>query len=114
VSISTKWIPTEEPSSIGIRCNRLVTQRIRLLGSLPISREPIQTACSKPHQVKTYDRVAVLNSIRGTHQGEFIGLKPSGRSIDAMAFQLYRIENGQVAEHWEVADFALFVRQLQG
>ncbi len=32
------------------------------------------------------DRVAVLNSIRGTHKGEFIGLKPSGRSIDAMAF----------------------------
>jgi len=60
------------------------------------------------------DRVAVLNSIRGTHKGEFIGLKPSGRSIDAMAFQLYRIENGQLAEHWEVADFALLMRQLQG
>ena len=60
------------------------------------------------------DRVAVLNSIRGTHKGEFIGLKPSGRSIDAMAFQLYRIENGQLAEHWEVADYALLMRQLQG
>jgi steroid delta-isomerase-like uncharacterized protein len=60
------------------------------------------------------DRVAVLNSIRGTHKGEFIGLKPSGRSIDAMAFQLYRIENGQLAEHWEVADFALLMRQLSG
>jgi steroid delta-isomerase-like uncharacterized protein len=60
------------------------------------------------------DRVAVLNSVRGTHKGEFIGLKPTGRRIDAMAFQLYRIENGQLAEHWEVADFALLMRQLQG
>ena len=60
------------------------------------------------------DSVAVLNSIRGTHKGEFIGLKPSGRSIDAMAFQLYRIEDGKLAEHWEVADFALLMRQLQG
>jgi predicted SnoaL-like aldol condensation-catalyzing enzyme len=41
-------IPTEEPSSIGIRCNRLVTQRIRLHGSLPTSLALIHTACSKP------------------------------------------------------------------
>jgi len=60
------------------------------------------------------DCVAVLNSVRGTHNGEFIGLEPTGRRIDAMAFQLYRIENGQLAEHWEVADYALLMRQLQG
>ena len=60
------------------------------------------------------DRVAVLNSVRGTHKGEFIGLGPTGRRIDAMAFQLYRIENGRLAEHWEVADLALLMRQLQG
>ena len=60
------------------------------------------------------DCVAVLNSVRGTHKGDFIGLKATGRSIGAMAFQLYRIENGQLAEHWEVADYALIMRQLQG
>jgi len=60
------------------------------------------------------DCVAVLNSVRGTHNGEFIGLEPTGRRIDAMAFQLYRIENGQLAGHWEVADYALLMRQLQG
>ena len=60
------------------------------------------------------DRVAVLNAVRGTHKGEFIGLKATGRKIDAMAFQLYRIQNGQLAEHWEVADFAALMQQLQG
>jgi steroid delta-isomerase-like uncharacterized protein len=60
------------------------------------------------------DRVAVLNSVRGTHQGDFGGLGATGRPINAMAFQLYRIENGQLAEHWEVADFATLTRQLQG
>jgi steroid delta-isomerase-like uncharacterized protein len=60
------------------------------------------------------DRVAVLNSVRGTHRGDFGGLKATGRQIDAMAFQLYRIHNGQLAEHWEVADFATIMRQLQG
>jgi predicted ester cyclase len=30
-----------------------------------------------------------------------------------MAFQLYRIENEKLAEHWEVADFATMMQQLQ-
>jgi predicted ester cyclase len=58
--------------------------------------------------------VAVLNSVRGTHKGSFAGLKATGRRIDAMAFQLYRIQNGQLAEHWEVADFSTLLRQIQG
>src|SRR5258705_9053877 len=32
------------------------------------------------------DRLPVLNCVRGTHKGEFIGLKATGRRIDAMAF----------------------------
>jgi hypothetical protein len=32
----------------------------------------------------------------------------------AMPFQLYRIQRGQLAGHWEVADFATILRQLQG
>ena len=59
------------------------------------------------------DRVAVLNSVQGTHRGEFLGIAPTGRSVDAQAFQLYRVEAGQLAEHWEVADFATLIRQLQ-
>lgn len=60
------------------------------------------------------DRVAVMNSVTGTHQGDYValGLNATGRKIDAMAFQLYRIEAGQLAEHWEVADFATIMRQL--
>lgn len=60
------------------------------------------------------DQVAVLNSVRGTHKGDFGTIKATGNQIDAMAFQLYRIANGQLAEHWEVADFMTLMRQLQG
>ena len=58
------------------------------------------------------DYVAVLNSVQGTHQGAFAGREPTGRRVDAKAFQLYRIANEQLAEHWEVADFATLMRQL--
>lgn len=60
------------------------------------------------------DQVAVLNAVQGTHKGDFAGLKATGRKVDAPAFQLYRIQNGQLAEHWEVADFTTLMRQLQG
>src|SRR6266498_379214 len=58
------------------------------------------------------DHVAVLNRVRGTHKGNFLTVAPTGNRIDIMAFQLYRIENGQLAEHWEVADFATMMQQL--
>lgn len=68
------------------------------------------------YMVAEGDLVAVLNSVKGTHKGEFpaLGLQATGRRIDAMAFQLYRIESGRMAEHWEVADFATLLRQLTG
>jgi predicted SnoaL-like aldol condensation-catalyzing enzyme len=59
------------------------------------------------------DRVAVYNSVQGVHQGDYGSFKAKGNKIDAKAFQLYRIENGQLAEHWEVADFTTLVQQIQ-
>lgn len=59
------------------------------------------------------DKVAVLNSVRGTHRSDFASFIAKGNKVDAQAFQLYRIENGQLAEHWEVADFMTLFQQLQ-
>ena len=59
------------------------------------------------------DHVAVLNRVKGTHKGDFQSVTPTGNRIDVMAFQLYRIENEKLAEHWEVADFATMMQQLQ-
>jgi predicted SnoaL-like aldol condensation-catalyzing enzyme len=59
------------------------------------------------------DKVAVYNSVKGIHRADYGGLKAKGNPINAQAFQLYRIENGQLAEHWEVADFATLLQQIQ-
>lgn len=56
------------------------------------------------------DHLAGQSPGRDNHYGQ---IKASGNRVDAMAFQLYRIANGQLAEHWEVADFATIMRQLQ-
>lgn len=59
------------------------------------------------------DKVAVYNSVQGVHEGDYGPFKAKGNKIDAKAFQLYRIENGQLVEHWEVADFMTLVQQIQ-
>ncbi|WP_342316889.1 ester cyclase [Lysobacter sp. FW306-1B-D06B] len=58
------------------------------------------------------DRVAVMNRVSGTQLNDFGGLKATGNKVDFRAFQIYRIEGGKLAEHWEVADFATFQAQL--
>jgi steroid delta-isomerase-like uncharacterized protein len=77
-----------------------------LRAAFPDLRLPIKAVVAEG------DHVAVFNAVTGTHQGQFLGRPARGNRIDAPAFQLYRIEKGQLAEHWEVADFATLIRQL--
>jgi steroid delta-isomerase-like uncharacterized protein len=58
------------------------------------------------------DRVAVMNRVSGTHLHNFGGMAPTGNRVDFAAFQIYRVADGRIQEHWEVADFATFQAQL--
>jgi steroid delta-isomerase-like uncharacterized protein len=58
------------------------------------------------------DRVAVMNRVSGTQVNDFGDIKATGNRVDFAAFQFYRIADGKLAEHWEVADFAKFQEQL--
>lgn len=58
------------------------------------------------------DLVVVYNGIEATHEGDFGPFKASGNSVNVMAFQLYRVENNKLAEHWELADFVKLQQQL--
>jgi len=60
------------------------------------------------------DRVAVMNRITGTQVRDFGGVKAGGRKVDFKAFQIYKVVDGKLVEHWEVADFAKFQEQLSG
>lgn len=58
------------------------------------------------------DRVAVRHRLVGTHTGDFQGLPPTGRRVEAAAIVLLRFEDGRVAEGWLNADFLGFLQQL--
>jgi steroid delta-isomerase-like uncharacterized protein len=42
--------------------------------------------------------------LTGTHQGEFMGVPPTGRSFSVQHIHMYRVADGKVAEHWACRD----------
>jgi steroid delta-isomerase-like uncharacterized protein len=50
------------------------------------------------------DYVAARWTATGTHSGPWGGLEPTGRSIDYTGVNIFRFENGRVAEIWNYRD----------
>jgi steroid delta-isomerase-like uncharacterized protein len=51
--------------------------------------------------------------ITGTHRGEFMGMPPTGKSIDVQAIDIVRFgEDGLAREHWGVFDAMTMMQQL--
>lgn len=59
------------------------------------------------------DKVVGRVRITGTHQGEFMGMPPTGRSIDVQAIDILRFsDDGLAREHWGVFDAMMMMQQL--
>src|SRR4051794_11027547 len=46
------------------------------------------------------DKVAVRLRFRGTHSGEFLGIPATGRTIEYVSHEFYRVADGLIAEEW--------------
>ena len=47
------------------------------------------------------DRVAGRFTYRGTHSGDFVGIPASGATVHMRSIDIWRIEDGLFAEHWD-------------
>jgi serine phosphatase RsbU (regulator of sigma subunit) len=53
-------------------------------------------------QIAEGDKVVSRGTIRGTHQGEFRGMAPTGKQIEERGFSVFRFsEEGKVVESWD-------------
>ena len=57
-------------------------------------------------------KVVVRGSIRGTHQGELMGIPPTGKPVTVTLIDVNRIEGGKLAERWAEADMLGMLQQL--
>jgi len=61
------------------------------------------------------DLVYVYNRITGTHAGEgFLNYPPTGNRIEFDAVDMYRLRDGKLCEHWDVADTRALFTQVGG
>lgn len=58
------------------------------------------------------DRLVVRYTFRGTHQGELMGVPPSGADVTMAGMTLLRFAGGRIAERWQAADLFGLMTQI--
>ena len=58
------------------------------------------------------DRVVTRGIFQGTHQGELMGIAPTGKQVTFSVVHIDRLENGKIIEHWGQGDVRALMQQL--
>jgi predicted ester cyclase len=58
------------------------------------------------------DKIAFRSIMRATHQGEFLGIAPTGQQVTFTLLDIIRIENNKFVEQWGGPDIYDLLRQL--
>lgn len=62
--------------------------------------------------VAATDKLAVRVKIKGTHRGEFLGTRPTEKRIEYTSHEVYRFEDGKLAEEWICSDMMTLFMQI--
>ena len=60
------------------------------------------------------DKIVARMTFSATHTQPMQGIAPTGRRFTLRTIDIWRVENGKLAEHWDVVDYAGLVKQLRG
>jgi steroid delta-isomerase-like uncharacterized protein len=64
------------------------------------------------HQFTRGDYVATRFTTRGTHEGEIMGVPPTGRDVTLTGITISRCRDGKIVEEWEVSDVFGLLQQI--
>jgi steroid delta-isomerase-like uncharacterized protein len=62
--------------------------------------------------VEEGDKLVMRNTVTGTHQGQYMGIPPTGKSVTYNEIFIFRFAGGRIAETWGVVDVLSQMRQL--
>ncbi|MEJ0075086.1 MAG: ester cyclase [Alphaproteobacteria bacterium] len=60
------------------------------------------------------DKIVARMTFTATHTQPMQGIAPTGRRFTLRTIDIWRVENGKLAEHWDVVDTAGLQKQLRG
>lgn len=63
-------------------------------------------------QIAEGDKVTNRLIFRGTHQGDFQGIPPTGKQVAVTAITIERVVDGKIVEHWIEYDGLGMMQQL--
>jgi predicted ester cyclase len=58
------------------------------------------------------ETVALRGAMTATHEGELMGIAPTGKRVAAQQSRWFRVVDGAIAEHWAARDDLGMLRQL--
>jgi len=60
------------------------------------------------------DKVVARMTFSATHTQPLQGIAPTGRRFTLRTIDIWRVEHGKFAEHWDIVDYQGLQRQLRG
>lgn len=60
------------------------------------------------------DKVVARMTFSATHTQPLQGIAPTGRRFTLRTIDIWRVEGGKFAEHWDIVDYAGLLKQLRG
>jgi steroid delta-isomerase-like uncharacterized protein len=60
------------------------------------------------------DKVVARMTFSATHTQPLQGIAPTGKRFTLRTIDIWRVENGKLAEHWDIVDTAGLLKQLRG
>jgi steroid delta-isomerase-like uncharacterized protein len=64
------------------------------------------------HTITEGDMVTAHCRVTGTHTGDGLGIKPTGKRVDFEGMTIARVVDGQIREGWNCYDFLTMYQQL--
>ncbi len=58
------------------------------------------------------NKVATRKKLIGHHQGDLLGLPPTGKQVEISVLDIFTIENGLLREHWGENNFPAIMQAL--
>ena len=60
------------------------------------------------------DKIVARMTFAATHTQPMQGIAPTGKRFTLRTIDIWRVENGKLAEHWDIVDTAGLMKQLRG
>lgn len=87
--------------------------RAGLLTAMRTLRQGFPDGRAEPVQVLAQDDKVVMHDVvRGTHEADFMGIAPTGRTVAVEFIHIFRVADGRIVERWGVIDAMGLMQQL--